>query len=68
MSGLSPIGAGDDVAGDVAGAQASAEARYRGLQADTFGAGSAIGDVLDLPPVPNEHSKHQGGDDSGFAA
>ena len=45
-------GGRDDVAGDVAGAQAAAEARYHEHQADTYGQGSTIGDVMTLPPSP----------------
>ena len=61
-------GGRDDVAADPAGAQASAEARLGELEPDTFGQGSAIGDVLALPEVPGAHSKHIGGDDAGYAA
>lgn len=61
-------GGRDDVAGTVAGAVAAAEARYGELQGDTFGQGSAIGDVLTLPPGPVEQSKHTGGDDTGYPA
>jgi hypothetical protein len=42
-------GGRDDVAGDVAAAQAAAEARYGEHQADTHAQGSTIGDVMDLP-------------------
>jgi hypothetical protein len=42
-------GGRDTVAGDVAGAQANAEARYREHQSDTYAQGSTIGDVLTLP-------------------
>jgi hypothetical protein len=45
-------GGRDNVAGDVAGAQAAAEARYREHQSDTYGQGSVIGDVMTLPPSP----------------
>jgi len=67
MADVAPIGRGDDVAGDTAGAQASAEARYRSLAADTYAQGSTIGDILPLPEA-SEPSKHTGGDDAGFAA
>jgi hypothetical protein len=60
MADLSPIqftadgdaGGRDIVAGDPAAAQAAASARLAELQADTFGQGSTIGDVLDLPHSP----------------
>lgn len=45
-------GGRDPVAGDPAAAQAAAEARLAELQSDTFGQGSVIGDVLDLPSSP----------------
>jgi hypothetical protein len=45
-------GGRDDVAGDVAAAQAAAQARYHEHQADTYGQGSTIGDVMTLPPSP----------------
>lgn len=45
-------GGRDDVAGDVAAAQAAAEARYREYQGDTYGLGSTIGDTVALPPSP----------------
>lgn len=56
----SPIvtGGGDDPGGrdvaepTIAGAVAAAEARYLEYQKDTFGAGSVIGDLMDIPPVP----------------
>lgn len=54
---LSPIqvhgdadaGGRDDVAGSVAAAQAAAEARYREHQGDTYGQGSTIGDLMQMP-------------------
>lgn len=61
-------GGRDTVAADPAGAVANAEARFGELQGDTYGQGSQIGDALDLPEVPDAHSKHTGGDDSGYAA
>lgn len=61
-------GGTDGVAGDVAGAVAAAMDRRSGLAGDTFGAGSTIGDLMDLPPVPDQGSKHAGGDDAGYAA
>lgn len=42
-------GGRDPVAGDVAGAVAAAHARLGELQSDTYGQGSVIGDLLDLP-------------------
>lgn len=41
----------DDVAATVAGAQASAEARFREHMGDTYAQGSQIGDTMHLPPV-----------------
>jgi hypothetical protein len=43
-------GGRDDVAGDAAGAQANAEARYHEHEADTYGQGSVIGDLMTMPP------------------
>jgi hypothetical protein len=54
-------GGRDPVAGAVAGAVASEEARYTELAADTYGAGSTIGDVMTLPPVVSDISQHTGG-------
>jgi hypothetical protein len=45
-------GGRDPVAGSVAGAVAAADARYLQLQSDTYGQGSHIGDLMDLPVVP----------------
>jgi hypothetical protein len=45
-------GGRDDVAADVAGSVASATARYHEHMTDTYGLGSTIGDVIDLPPTP----------------
>jgi hypothetical protein len=59
-------GGRDDVAGDVAAAVANAQARYGELQGDTYGQGSVIGDLVDLPPVPEQGSKHAGGSDTGY--
>jgi hypothetical protein len=59
-------GGRDDVAATVAGSVAAAEARYGEHQADTYGQGSVIGDLVTLPGCPGEHSKHAGGDDSGY--
>jgi hypothetical protein len=50
-AGDADAGGRDDVAATVAGAVASAEARYHELQADTYGQGSTIGDLVDLTPV-----------------
>jgi len=60
MADLSPIqftadndaGGRDIVSGTVDGAQAAAAARLAELEADTFGQGSTIGDVLSLPHSP----------------
>jgi hypothetical protein len=60
MADVSPIqftadddpGGRDIVAGDPAAAVAAAEARLAEMQADTYGQGSTIGDVLDLPHSP----------------
>lgn len=58
-------GGRDDVAGTVAGAQAAAEARYGEHQRDTYGQGSTIGDVMDLPSqdfsLPTAHATGYGG-------
>jgi hypothetical protein len=43
-------GGRDDVSGTVAGAVASAEARFLEHQSDTYAQGSTIGDVMTLPP------------------
>lgn len=61
-------GGGDAVAGDVAGAVTAAMDRRGELESDTYGQGSTIGDLMTLPPVPDQGSKHVGGDDAGFAA
>jgi hypothetical protein len=53
-------GGGDGVAGDVAGAVTAAMDRRSELASDTFGQGSVIGDLMDLPPVPGAQSKHTG--------
>jgi hypothetical protein len=45
-------GGRDPVAGDPAAAVTSAQARLAELQSDTFGQGSVIGDLLDLPHSP----------------
>ena len=45
-------GGRDDVASTVAGAVANAQARYHEHQSDTYGMGSTIGDLIDLPPTP----------------
>jgi hypothetical protein len=44
-------GGRDDVAGSIAAAQASAEARYHEHESDTFGLGSTIGDLVQMPDV-----------------
>ncbi len=45
-------GAADIVAGDVAGAVAKSAAYHSARQAETYGQGSTIGDVYDLPLSP----------------
>jgi hypothetical protein len=59
-------GGSDRMADSVDGAVAAADARWRELESDTFGAGSVIGDLMTLPPVPGADSKHAGGDDRGY--
>jgi hypothetical protein len=46
-------GGRDVVADSVAGAVSSAEARYHELASDTFGLGSQIGDLVQLPQPPS---------------
>jgi hypothetical protein len=53
-------GGRDPVAASVQEAVSNTEARYTELAADTHSAGSTIGDVLDLPPVVSDQSKHTG--------
>ena len=45
-------GGRDIVSGTVAGAVASAEARFGELRGDTYGLGSHVGDIVTLPPSP----------------
>lgn len=45
-------GGRDDVSGTVGGAVTAAEARFAEHQADTYGQGSVIGDLMDLPHSP----------------
>ena len=52
VHGDADAGGRDDVAGDVAGAMAAAQARYHEHQSDTYGLGSTVGDVMTLPPNP----------------
>lgn len=60
MADISPIqftadadaGGRDPVSGTTDGAEAAAAARLAELQSDTFGQGSVIGDLLDLPHSP----------------
>lgn len=60
MADLAPIqftadgdaGGRDIVSGTTDGAVAAAAARLAELQSDTFGQGSVIGDLLDLPHSP----------------
>lgn len=54
----------DDVSASVAGAVAAAQARYTSHQADTYGQGSTIGSLLDLPGVISDTSKHTGSADA----
>lgn len=54
-------GGRDPAAASVQEAVSNAEARYTELAADTNGAGSTIGDVMTLPPVPSDVSQHTGG-------
>lgn len=57
LGAVSPIGVGgdadaggrDDVSGTVAGAVASAEARYLEYEGDTHAQGAPVGDLLDMP-------------------
>lgn len=58
-------GGRDDVAGSVAEAMSNAQARYGEHQADTYGQGSTIGDVMTLPDVVSDHSLTTGGDGAG---
>lgn len=51
-AGDADAGGRDDVAGDVAGAVAHAEARWHEYLSDTVGQGSTIGDILNFPPSP----------------
>jgi hypothetical protein len=44
----------DDVAGTVAGAVADAQARYRTHEAATYGQGSTIGKLIDLPDTVSD--------------
>jgi hypothetical protein len=53
-------GGRDIVADSVAGAVSNAEGRYHELASDTYGLGSHIGDLMDLPLVPSDKSKHTG--------
>jgi hypothetical protein len=60
MADISPVqftadddaGGRDIASGTVDGAVAAASARLAELQSDTFGQGSTIGDVLELPHSP----------------
>jgi hypothetical protein len=52
VGGDADAGGTDIVSATVAGAVASAAARYGELQGDTYGQGSHIGDLMDLPPAP----------------
>lgn len=65
VGGDADAGGRDDVAGDAAAAQANAQARYGEHQRDTYGQGSVIGDVMDLPSqdfsVATAHETGYGG-------
>jgi hypothetical protein len=66
FTGADPDAGGQDpVAGGVAASQASAEARFRELQNDTYGQGSHVGDQITLPDVVSDHSLMTGGDGAG---
>jgi hypothetical protein len=45
-------GGSDKTSATVAGAVAAAQARQRELESDTFGQGSVLGDLMDLPQNP----------------
>lgn len=57
MADISPVsfpadddaGGRDPVSGSVDGAVSNAQARYAEYQSDTYGQGSVIGDLMDLP-------------------
>jgi hypothetical protein len=66
VGGDADAGGRDDVSASVAGSIANAQARYGEHQRDTYEQGSTVGDLLDLPEVPGQHSKHAGGDDAGY--
>lgn len=68
VHGDADAGGGDGVAGDVAGAVTAAMDRRSELASDTYGQGSVIGDLMTLPPAPDQGSKHAGGDDAGYPA
>lgn len=63
FDGAGPLG--DDVAGNVAAAQAAAEARYGAHLQQTHGQGSTMGAGLTLPDVVSDHSLMTGGDGAG---
>jgi len=66
FTGADPDAGGQDpVAGNVAAAQASAQARFLELQGDTYGQGSKVGDQITLPDVVSDHSLMTGGDGAG---
>jgi hypothetical protein len=52
VGGDADAGGRDIVAGSVDGAVANAKARFGELQGDTYGQGSSIGDLVDLPGPP----------------
>ena len=52
VGGAADAGGRDIVAGSVAAAVASAEARFGELRGDTYGQGSTIGDLMSFPPSP----------------
>lgn len=58
----------DTVSASAEGSVLAAQARYHSHEQDTYGQGSAIGQLMDLPEVPGAHSKHAGGDGGGYVA
>lgn len=56
VHGDADAGGGDKTTGDTAGAAAASDARWRELQSDTYGQGSVVGDLMDLPPVTSDGS------------
>jgi hypothetical protein len=58
--GDSDPGGEDPVSATVAASVAAAMGRRGELQGDTYGQGSVIGDLMSLPPVVSDMSKHTG--------